>query len=106
MKNFHEKVTVITGAGSGIGRALALELAGRGAKLAVSDINAANAEETAAACKQFGVEANGYTLDVSQRDAVQTHAHEVASDFGKVNLVINNAGVDVVADFLDTGWED
>jgi NAD(P)-dependent dehydrogenase (short-subunit alcohol dehydrogenase family) len=106
MKSFDGKVGVITGAGSGIGRALALELAGRGARLAVSDINADNATVTAAACAQLGVDARGYALDVAQRDTVESHAESVMADFGQVNLVVNNAGVGVTANFLDTSWED
>ncbi|UTI66249.1 SDR family NAD(P)-dependent oxidoreductase [Paraconexibacter antarcticus] len=101
MKNFDGRVCVITGAGSGTGRALALELAGRGARLAVWDIDAADAEATAAACAKLGADARGYARDVAQRDEVQAHADEVMSDFGLVNLVVNNAGVGVTAEFLD-----
>ena len=61
------KVAVITGAGSGIGRALALDLAGRGARLALSDINGTNVEATASQCAARGAQATAYTLDVSQR---------------------------------------
>jgi short-subunit dehydrogenase len=106
MKNFEGKVCVVTGAGAGIGRALALELAGRGARVAVSDINADNAIATATACSQLGVQAKGYALDVSQRDAFEAHAAEVIVDFGRANLLINNAGVVVASPFLETSWED
>jgi short-subunit dehydrogenase len=97
---------VVTGAGSGIGRALALELAGRGAQLAVSDLNAQNAEETAAAARAKGAEAESYMLDVSQREAVFAHADQVVERFGKVNFVANNAGVALHKTVLESTIED
>nr|AHE14617.1 oxidoreductase [uncultured bacterium] len=106
MKDFKGKVAVITGAGSGIGRALALDLAKRGARLALSDINAEAAKVTAVACAEHGVEAVGYALDVADRDAFYAHADEVVTTFGTANLMINNAGVALTADVLDLSWED
>ncbi|WP_158887785.1 SDR family NAD(P)-dependent oxidoreductase [Amycolatopsis anabasis] len=93
MQNFAGKVAVITGAGSGIGRALALDLAARGARLALSDVDAARAADTAAHAEKAGAEAKSYQLDVADRGAVLAHADEVAEHFGGVNLVVNNAGV-------------
>jgi NAD(P)-dependent dehydrogenase (short-subunit alcohol dehydrogenase family) len=95
MSCFTEKVAVITGAGSGIGRSLALRLAGRGARLALSDINAAGLQETLAALPG-GAEARGYALDVSNRAAVFAHADDVRRDFGTAHFVFNNAGATVV----------
>jgi NAD(P)-dependent dehydrogenase (short-subunit alcohol dehydrogenase family) len=106
MKNFNGRVAVITGAGSGIGRALALELAGRGARLAVSDVNAVAVADTAASCEKLGVQAKGYVLDVADREAVHAHADEVVADFGQVNLVVNNAGVAVMATVEEMTYED
>jgi NADP-dependent 3-hydroxy acid dehydrogenase YdfG len=107
MKEFRDKVCVITGAGSGIGRGLALELAGRGARLALSDIDPARAEETRAACERSGArEAAAYALDVSDRTAVEAHAEAVKAAFGTVNLVVNNAGVALEGTVLDTSIED
>lgn len=83
----------MTGAGSGIGRALAVELAGRGARLALSDVRETSLEQTAALCRQLGAEARGYRLDVADRAAVFAHAEQVVADFGAVHLVVNNAGV-------------
>ncbi|MFE0022878.1 SDR family NAD(P)-dependent oxidoreductase [Amycolatopsis sp. NPDC059021] len=103
MKRFTGKVAVITGAGSGIGRALALELSRRGARLALSDVDADRAEATA---KQAGAAARSYRLDVSDRAAVLAHAEEVAGDFGEVNLVVNNAGVALGATVEEMSWED
>ena len=107
MKEFRDKVCVITGAGSGIGRGLALELAGRGARLALSDIDPARAEESRAACERGGaLEAAAYALDVSDRAAVFAHAEAVKAEFGTINLVVNNAGVALEGTVLDTSIED
>jgi NAD(P)-dependent dehydrogenase (short-subunit alcohol dehydrogenase family) len=106
MKNFNGRVAVITGAGSGIGRALALELAGRGARLALSDVNAVAVADAAASCEKLGVQAKGYVLDVADRDAVHAHAEQVVADFDKVNLVVNNAGVAVMATVEEMTYED
>jgi NADP-dependent 3-hydroxy acid dehydrogenase YdfG len=97
MLSFHDKVAVITGAGSGIGQALAVALAKEGAKLALSDINPQNIAATAQQCQSLGATVRHYTLDCGSKDAIFTHAAEVVKDFGTVNLVINNAGVAVNA---------
>jgi NAD(P)-dependent dehydrogenase (short-subunit alcohol dehydrogenase family) len=95
MSCFAGKVAVITGAGSGIGRALARQLAAKGARLALSDINAAGLEETMRSLPP-GADARGYALDVSNRQAVFEHAAAVQRDFGTAHFVINNAGATVV----------
>jgi len=106
MKNFTDRVAVITGAGSGIGRALALELAGRGARLALSDIDEVAVADTAAHCEKAGAQAKGYRLDVADRAAVTAHADAVAAEFGQVNLVVNNAGVAVMATVEEMSYAD
>ncbi len=93
MRTYSGRTCVITGAGSGIGRALAVDLAGRGARLALSDVDADAVEQTAQSCRGLGAEARAYRLDVADRAAVLAHADEVAGDFGAVHLVVNNAGV-------------
>jgi short-subunit dehydrogenase len=95
MSFFTDKVVVITGAGSGIGRALAQQVAGKGARLALSDINAKGLDETLQSLPAVA-EARGYTLDVSSRQAVFAHADDVKRDFGTAHCVINNAGATVV----------
>jgi NAD(P)-dependent dehydrogenase (short-subunit alcohol dehydrogenase family) len=106
MQDFRHRACVITGAGSGIGQALALELAGRGARLALSDINAENVAATAEQARARGAEVESYGLDVASREAVFAHAEEVRARFGAVNLVVNNAGVALAKDALDTPIED
>jgi short-subunit dehydrogenase len=105
MNDFRGKVAVITGAGSGIGRALALELGAAGARLALSDVNRAGLEGTLAALPA-ACERRGYALDVASREAVFAHAAEVHRDFGAVDLLVNNAGTTVVGNFEELALEE
>ncbi|ODN23943.1 SDR family oxidoreductase [Burkholderia contaminans] len=93
---FKDQVVVITGAGSGIGRALAIELALKGARLALSDISESGLAQTLAQLP-VGVSAGSYVLDVSNREAMLRHADDVVRDFGQIDFVINNAGTSVLA---------
>lgn len=95
MSIFNDKVAVITGAGSGIGRALAQQLAAKGARLALSDVDAAGLGQTLGSLPA-AAEARGYNLDVSNRQAVFAHADDVRRDFGAAHVVINNAGATVI----------
>ncbi len=106
MKDFTGRVAAITGAGSGIGRALANTLAQRGAHLSLSDIDDAGLAETVAQCEGFGVKITSQHLDVADRDAVYTWADRVAADHGSVNLVFNNAGVALGASVESMSYED
>jgi len=108
MKEFNDKVAVITGAGSGIGRALALQLASAGSHLAISDINPDGLAETQSLIKQASPAATvrTYGLDVSDRDAVFKHADQVKADFGTTHMVFNNAGVTIVAKIKDISIEE
>lgn len=93
MSSFAGKVAVVTGAGSGIGRALALELARRGARLAVSDLREEGLAETERRLEALGAQLHSQTLDVSDRQAVHEYAGVVAAHFGVIHQVYNNAGV-------------
>jgi 3-oxoacyl-[acyl-carrier protein] reductase len=84
---------VITGAGRGIGRALALRFAGRGAHIALLDLNAADLESAVRQCTEFGVRARAYTVDVSSETQVSAALDRVVSDFGALDVIINNAGI-------------
>jgi len=96
---FEGQTSVITGAGSGIGRALAQQLAVTGARLALSDVNAAALDETLRLLPA-GTEARGYALDVADRAAVFAHAADVERDFGAAHFVFNNAGTTLVGNFV------
>ncbi|HEY2272757.1 MAG TPA: SDR family NAD(P)-dependent oxidoreductase [Jatrophihabitantaceae bacterium] len=93
MTDISGKVAVVTGAASGIGRALAYDLARRGAKLAISDVDRIGLAETARHARVIGATVHEQQLDVTDRDAVLAYADAVVAEFGAVNIVINNAGV-------------
>ncbi|MBP7484248.1 MAG: SDR family NAD(P)-dependent oxidoreductase [Aquabacterium sp.] len=93
MKNFKNKVAAITGAASGMGRTLALDLAGRGCHLALSDVNAKGLAETAQLATKLGVKVTTAQVNVADRDQMYAWAAQVVRDHGKVNLIFNNAGV-------------
>jgi len=101
MRNFQDRVAVVTGAASGIGRALSLALAARGAHLAISDIDEAGLAETAGRARAAGVEVTTARLDVADRAAFAAHADRVVADHGRVNLVFNNAGVSVAGEIAE-----
>lgn len=110
---FKDKVAVITGAGSGIGRALAIQMAEAGARVALSDINRAGLDETlkllpqgSAAAGESGPRAKAYLLDVSSAQAVLAHADEVKRDFGTAHFVFNNAGATVIGTVDHTSIEE
>jgi NADP-dependent 3-hydroxy acid dehydrogenase YdfG len=107
MTGLEDKVVVITGAGSGIGRELALRAAGEGALLAISDWNQDGLNESVDLLKAAGVrELRSDRVDVADRAAVGEWAAAVAEQFGRVNMVINNAGVTVTGDFEEMSYED
>ncbi|MBX7451159.1 SDR family NAD(P)-dependent oxidoreductase [Mycolicibacterium sp. 3033] len=105
-RDYRGKTVVITGAGSGIGAALADEFATRGARLALSDINADALSDTVRRCERAGVTVAGDVLDVADRDAVHAYADTVSTRFGTVDVLINNAGVAVHGRLADTSDAD
>ena len=106
MSEFRGRVAVVTGAGSGIGRALALELASRGARLALSDVDSVGLAATVAAVEQRGGEVRSDHLDVSERGSVLDYAETVRRHFGVVNQVYNNAGIAFHGDVEKTEFKD
>jgi NAD(P)-dependent dehydrogenase (short-subunit alcohol dehydrogenase family) len=97
---------VITGAGSGLGRALALDLAKRGASLIVSDIVLPSAEDTAELVRQQGARAEAVRCDVTDRDAVFALVDETERRLGGIDLIANNAGVAIGGPFDEISIED
>jgi 3-oxoacyl-[acyl-carrier protein] reductase len=89
----HNHIAAVTGAGSGIGRAIAQGFAREGARLAVFDINSEAASETAAQIKAAGGAAQSFTLDVTDREACRAIAETVAGKVGPVSILVNNAGI-------------
>jgi butyryl-CoA dehydrogenase len=105
LKKLQGRVAVITGAGSGIGRALAVNLASHGAQLALADVNAAGLEETR---KLMGaaITARTYVVDVADPSAVENFARSVEKDFGGASLLVNNAGVALYGTFRELALEE
>ena len=102
MRSFDGRVVAITGAGSGIGRALARDLARRGALMALSDVDEAGLAETVDLVKADGArEVRSDTVDVADREAVEAWADSVVGQFGRVNVLVNNAGVSLTGDLTD-----
>jgi 3-oxoacyl-[acyl-carrier protein] reductase len=87
------KTVVVTGAGRGIGRATSLQLADRGANVALFDLNASDLEETAALCTAKSVQARGYRVNVADESEVTAAMTRVAGDFGRLDGLVNNAGI-------------
>lgn len=106
MKSFSGKVAAVTGAGSGIGRALALGLARRGCNLALSDLDERSLAGTVEEARQAGVKVTGARVDVADREAVYAWADRAADDHGRVNLIFNNAGVALGSTIEGGGYED
>jgi NAD(P)-dependent dehydrogenase (short-subunit alcohol dehydrogenase family) len=93
MKDFRNRTVVITGAGSGIGRALALAFAEEGAQLALSDIDAASLQQTCELLAARRTEVHAKVFDVSHQEAMHAYAQEVFARYQSVDVVINNAGI-------------
>ena len=93
MKSFSGKVAAITGAGSGIGQATAIALAKEGCHLAISDISRESLDNTIELLAGYPVDISTHVVDVSDREAVYKYAEDTVTTHGKVNLIMNNAGV-------------
>lgn len=106
MQGFAGKVAVITGAGSGIGQALAIELARAGARLAISDVDTEGLAQTEQRLTALGVRLKVDRLDVTERERFIAYAEEVNDHFGTVNQIYNNAGIAFSGDVEATGFKD
>jgi NAD(P)-dependent dehydrogenase (short-subunit alcohol dehydrogenase family) len=107
MTRLNDKVAVVTGAGAGIGRAIASLFAAEGAHVFVTDVNGESAAETAAGLSGKGLKATAMTVDVSRGQDVSALFREVERAFGRADIVVNNAGLNVRADFrhlTDADW--
>ena len=99
-------VAVVTGAGSGIGRALAQQLAAAGSAVALADIDEAGLEQTAQSLVKNGVLITTHVVDVAKEERVKSFADEVKERYGRVTLLINNAGVSLHGDFEEISLDD
>ena len=106
MKAFNNKVAAITGAGSGIGRALALQLASEDCALALSDNNPAGLAETARLASAFQVKISTHCVDVANRKQMLEWASSSVAAHGTVNLIFNNAGVAHAGSVDGSSFED
>ncbi|MGF7236200.1 MAG: SDR family NAD(P)-dependent oxidoreductase [Frankia sp.] len=106
MSGFRGRVAVVTGAGSGIGRALGLALARRGARLALSDVDEDGLGETGREAEKLGAETFCQRVDVTDRAAVVAFSETVASRFGSVNQIYNNAGIALGRPIVESSFED
>ncbi len=108
MKDFKNKVAVITGSGSGMGRELAIELANAGANIALVEINEESLNETAELLKKYNVGVSKHIVDVGNKQAVFDLPEKVIEEHGSVDMVFNNAGValsSTVENSTDEDWE-
>ena len=106
MRGFAGKVAVVTGAGSGIGQALAIELGRSGAKVAISDVDLEGLAQTEEQLKAIGAPVKADRLDVTEREAFLAYADAVNEHFGKVNQIYNNAGIAFTGDIEVSQFKD
>ena len=106
MSRLADKICVITGGGSGIGQATALCFAAEGAKVVVADINPNAASETSRLIEKNGAAALAVTVDVTQAASVQKMLHKAVEVFGRIDVLVNNAGFGLAATVEETDEAD
>ncbi|WP_294640223.1 glucose 1-dehydrogenase [uncultured Aureimonas sp.] len=97
---------IVTGAGRGIGEAIARDLAARGARVAVADLDGARAEAVADAIRSDGGAAIGIDVDVSRRDSVSAMVERTVAEFGRLDVLFNNAGISQTCPFMEVSEAD
>ncbi|WP_322013012.1 glucose 1-dehydrogenase [Paraburkholderia sp. J12] len=108
MGTVEDKVIIVTGAARGLGAAIAKDLAAEGGKLVIADVKADQAERVAGAIRDAGGQAIAVEVDVSRRDSVRSMIEKTVAEFGKLDVIFNNAGVSKVVPFLeidDAEWD-
>ena len=108
MSQLANQIAVVTGAGRGIGRAIALKFANEGADVVVVSRTQENSEKVAAEIRALGRQAWAFAVDVAEAGAVNTAAEKILADFGKVDILVNNAGVTrdgLLMRMSDTDWD-
>lgn len=104
--HFREKVAIVTGAASGIGKEIALTLAREGAQVVIADRNAAAAQAAAAELSASGVRALGIAMDVSDELQVQAGVHAAVAAFGRIDVLVSNAGIQIVSRLEELAYAD
>ncbi|TWF59138.1 meso-butanediol dehydrogenase/(S,S)-butanediol dehydrogenase/diacetyl reductase [Neorhizobium alkalisoli] len=100
------KVVIVTGSGRGIGAGIAADLAEKGAKVVVADLNADGARQVVTAIRNNGGEAHAAQVDVSDRQSVKALIAEAVARYGRLDVMFNNAGISQTCPFLDVTDED
>ncbi len=101
MSEFEDQVVLVTGAGRGIGRAIAEAFAARGAIVAANDLTPANLDQTVAQIREAGGQAHAYLADMAKKLPVQTMIGTVVEEWGRLDVLVNNAGVEPQAPMLE-----
>ena len=104
--HLREKVAIVTGAASGIGKEIALTLAREGAQVVIADRNATAAEDAAAELRTSGLRALGIAMDVSDESQVQAGVHSAIAAFGRIDVLVSNAGIQIVSPLEELAYAD